>query len=511
MYKVLIVDDEPLIREGLQTIVEWAELGFEVAGSASDGVDALQKAPQLGPDLMIVDVRMPGMDGLSLIRTLQERPGPRPHFLILSGHADFEYARQALAMRADGYLLKPVDEDELAEHLVKLKTILDAERDGNRKKPAASGWSRERTIASLLTGDGERAPEQAIAEAGLTGSSFETLLIKLQSRKEIDPEAAAGVKRSLIAAYEASDRGAVLSADPYLAVVLKNVADEAEAHDAAYRTIAKSCAGFGLDFTAVGGGVVSEVLELHRSYRNAQKLMRGRFTLEGDRVHVRDAAPAEPAAGERREAPDLQAAGEKLFLALDIGNEEYAVSIVKDTGAAMVAAGTTEQGIKAGFVQLVTTALGRLEQNRPELRARAQAFASEVLDIYAEYRYSGLIGTLTERVRDMAEAFRGQGPDKQLQKMIDLIHRNYRENLRLGSLAELFGYNSSYLGKLFKNATGESFNTYLDKVRIEKAKELLGAGMKVYQVAERVGYSNVDYFHGKFRKYVGTSPSAFRK
>ena len=78
-------------------------------------------------------------------------------------------------------------------------------------------------------------------------------------------------------------------------------------------------------------------------------------------------------------------------------------------------------------------------------------------------------------------------------------------------LAEIFNYSSAYLGKLFKNTTGESFNTYLDKVRIQKAKELLMKDIKVYKVAEHVGYTNVDYFFSKFKKYVGVSPSTFKK
>lgn len=95
--------------------------------------------------------------------------------------------------------------------------------------------------------------------------------------------------------------------------------------------------------------------------------------------------------------------------------------------------------------------------------------------------------------------------------MFDLIHRNFSDNLKHETLSGIFNSNSAYLDKLFKNVTGEYFNTYLDKVRIEKAKALLEEGMKVYQVAEKVGYTNVDYFHTKFRKYVGTSPSAYRK
>ncbi|MBD2846456.1 helix-turn-helix domain-containing protein [Paenibacillus sp. IB182496] len=91
------------------------------------------------------------------------------------------------------------------------------------------------------------------------------------------------------------------------------------------------------------------------------------------------------------------------------------------------------------------------------------------------------------------------------------IEREYRDNLRLETLAADFHYSSSHLGRLFRKETGDYFNTYLDKVRIEQAKRLLKHGWKVYEVAERVGYPNVDYFHGKFRKYVGIPPGEFRK
>ncbi|MNP51629.1 HTH-type transcriptional regulator YesS [compost metagenome] len=100
---------------------------------------------------------------------------------------------------------------------------------------------------------------------------------------------------------------------------------------------------------------------------------------------------------------------------------------------------------------------------------------------------------------------------REVKIMLDLIERNFSDNLKLETLSGVLNYNSAYLGKLFKNETGEYFNTYLDKVRIEKAKSYLEAGYKVYQVAEKVGYTNVDYFHSKFKKYVGTSPSAYRR
>lgn len=86
------------------------------------------------------------------------------------------------------------------------------------------------------------------------------------------------------------------------------------------------------------------------------------------------------------------------------------------------------------------------------------------------------------------------------------------DNLKLETLAPLFGYNSAYLGKIFTKKVGKSFNSYLDRVRIEQSKILLeDETSKVYEIAERIGYKNVDYFHKKFKKYVGESPAEYRK
>ena len=96
--------------------------------------------------------------------------------------------------------------------------------------------------------------------------------------------------------------------------------------------------------------------------------------------------------------------------------------------------------------------------------------------------------------------------------ILNYIHHNYQENLKLGSIAELFGYNSSYLGKVFSKTTGKNFNSYVDEIRIENSKKLLKEyDYKVYEIAQRVGYTNVDYFHKKFKKYTGMSPAEYRR
>ncbi len=127
MLKVLIVEDEKRIREGLVATMPWASMGYEVAGSASNGLDALDLLRRLEPEVMITDIRMPKMDGLSLLRQARME-SPALRVLILSGYDEFEYARQALKYGASDFLVKPVREEELSEALRKIRESVEAER-----------------------------------------------------------------------------------------------------------------------------------------------------------------------------------------------------------------------------------------------------------------------------------------------------------------------------------------------------------------------------------------------
>lgn len=498
MYRVMIVDDEPLIREGLRTIIDWEEHGFQVTEAAADALEALRKLPEAAPQLMIVDIRMPGMDGLQLLRSVQEKCRPCPRFLILSGHADFEYAREALKLKVDGYLLKPIDEDELAKHLEQVKHALQEER-----AEAAGRWGRENAIQKLLSGEGDAGG----AAPDLNWPSYEVLLVKLLSRGEPDASAVARIKRRLTEKLDQSDEGIVFSAEPYLGIVLKEASNRSSTGSKVYRLIAEACEG--TDFDVASGGAVKTSAELVRSFEKARELMKRRFLFAGGSI-VFDEPKLPDGAADATAATELE---EKLLLSLDAANPDVAEAALRRLGAVWLGAGASEQEVKTGFAARMSAALSKLAQSRPEIREYVQSLDSELASLSEEYRYERLIARLASICGKAAEklSVAGAGPDKQVQRMIELIHRNSADNLKLEALAEVLGYNSSYLGKLFKNATGDYFNTYLDKVRIEKAKEMLRKGMKVYQVAEQVGYANVDYFHAKFRKYVGLSPVAYRK
>ena len=127
-YKVLLVDDEEEVRNAIEQRINWEELGFEVIGKAQNGVKAMEIAEKLQPDVVITDIKMPYMNGLELARNLkEENPGVR--ILILTGFDEFEYAKEAVHLEIEEYILKPINANELFECLKRLKNVLDKERE----------------------------------------------------------------------------------------------------------------------------------------------------------------------------------------------------------------------------------------------------------------------------------------------------------------------------------------------------------------------------------------------
>lgn len=182
MIKVLIVDDEPKLREGLRALIPWEELGYTVVATAANGLQAQEKYHIFYPELIVVDIRMPGMDGLELIGELREE-GSTSHVLILSGHADFEYAKRAISYRIDGYLLKPVDEEELINYLEELRVTIAQEDRFSRWNEEEPARNRESLLRALLqpstAEEGENDPAKHAAALGLKPDRVEVILLEL--------------------------------------------------------------------------------------------------------------------------------------------------------------------------------------------------------------------------------------------------------------------------------------------------------------------------------------------
>ena len=160
MYKVLIVDDEPFVREGLKLIINWEQYGFIICGEASDGDEALKLMKELSPDLVITDIKMPEMDGLEFIEMAKDILGLNTKFIILSGYNEFKFAQRAIKYNVIYYLLKPIEEDELIIILKKVYNNLKAKELEN----SFSKTKNNNIIRSILDGNLEKYSKDYLQE-----------------------------------------------------------------------------------------------------------------------------------------------------------------------------------------------------------------------------------------------------------------------------------------------------------------------------------------------------------
>ncbi|ASA24191.1 response regulator transcription factor [Paenibacillus donghaensis] len=517
MIKVLIVDDEPKLREGLRSLIPWEEHGYTVVATAANGLQALEKYHTHHPELMVVDIRMPGMDGLELIGELRKEDSAC-HVLILSGHADFEYAKQAITYRIDGYLLKPVDEEEMIQYLNQVREAILQENRFSRWNEEEPARTRETLLRSLLqpgNTEGDPAdegndPAKYAAALGLPPGSYEIVLIELMEPLQADEERTLRI-RAAVEHYFGSDEDRIFfTLSPYLGLLLGTPLQDSASREALYKELAGLIRQDGYDFRAAAGGAVPQPEAAAASADQARELLREAFFLRKEQLLSADSVQVYSGAAETEyaEGPDAE---NRLQLAVETGSSSAIEPLVMQICRELITAGSDELRIKETFVRILSTVLARLEPSYPVIRAYAAEKSPPISELYHSRNLSDLQSQATAFLNEIAGLVSGGGRGNEVKKIMELIQRRYNENLKLETLSELFNYNSAYLGKMFKNTTGEYFNTYVDKVRIEKAKQFLAQGMKVYEVAEKVGYMNPDYFNAKFRKYVGISPSAYRK
>lgn len=189
MYQIFLADDEPWVLMSLKNLIDWGEEGFAVCGEATDGEKAWERILRTKPDLVVTDIRMPGNDGLELMKKMREA-GLETEVLVVSGYSDFEYARQGMRYGCRGYILKPVDEDELLEALRGVKKALDEKTvpaDGKENQQEEPGYlSESQTVKKLLQHMEEHYREvtlQQLAEAFSMSTGAVSQLIRRKTGK----------------------------------------------------------------------------------------------------------------------------------------------------------------------------------------------------------------------------------------------------------------------------------------------------------------------------------------
>lgn len=501
LLKVLLVDDEPNVRLGVKMMIPWDELGLEVIDEGEDGDDGLNKILIHNPDIVIADVKMPGMTGIQMIDAAIKN-GFKGKAVILSGYSDFAYAKEAMSLGVKRFILKPVDEDELIECLKSLSAEIIAEKESSIKLQKGSEYLNESAIKALLVGDASGSDSSALKEYS-SGYKFNVVLISSTEKNNFESRQFVldKIRRQL---SEMENVEAVpIDLNGMLAVIFKDNSDE---------SILECMSRINLDyrgkvFAAIGESVTT-AQEISVSYRSANEIYSNRFLY----LHygVISAEKIREQSSENAAAPETIAA--QIFPFMEINDKERLEGCFARFQESLCKNRFTPEKIRVLCITTVLNTKSLIIKSVGEKKAESFKDDYIVSQIGSLGSLHEIIELMKKEFTEFSDSVYGRTTKSTMERVVQYIHANYNQELRLEMLANIFGYNSAYLGKVFHQYMGDNFNNYLDKIRITEAKRLLAEDeYKVYEVAEKVGYTNINYFHNKFKKYVGVSPLNYKK
>ncbi|MCM3629830.1 response regulator [Paenibacillus glycanilyticus] len=531
MYKVLIVDDEYYFRQALKISLPWSELGFQIAGEAKNGAEALELMPEVEPDVVLVDMNMPIMDGLEFIHKAKEIGG-KTKFLVLSGHSEFAYARQAVQLGVFNYVLKPINEEELQGSLLAMKELIRTERRGeleldDLRKQASEGLSvrKEQVLNGWLRGSGQDTSESErdqLREMGikLEGMHYRAVVVDLDPSEDRNYEdSSMPIRQAKM--QEIAQRhmqswfpcACCHDQDARLVLIIGSPEGDFNGLETICERIRLNIQNDLASTVTIGLGNGRESFRsISASYKEALIALKNRFVWGGNKVFVHSLlAETEIKAGlfsvEKRSG---------LLMFMRVGNlsetEEWLSRFFQD---ARVQKASMEMLLLAG-IEIVSTCLEFLAEGSQSFEDvfRDTTQPDMIQHVQRMKTISELedwIRTTILRAMDHVHSRKTNRAVKVIEEVKTYISRHYgNEELRIEDIARSVHMNYNHLCFVFKKETTSTINDYLTEVRIMKAKELFDQGEKVIQsVANKVGYADANYFSKCFKKQMGITPSKY--
>ncbi len=521
VYNVLLVEDEISIREGIRDIIPWASLGYRFAAEAKNGVEALELFDSLAPDLVITDLRMPKMDGLSLISSIRERT-EETKIIILTGFDDFGYVRKALQANVRDYLLKPVAPNELIELLRNVKKELDklsAYKDsttgllpGNMD---SRGLFRRMVMLKLISGIKDPGAINAylVADPEIRGSAwFQAILYDYDaSDRSISPDGFraafremnhSGVMSELIPDH--SGKLIEIAFSGFSAEVDTIPADSIRAkRDWISRETAAS-------ISTGSGSPVSAFEDIRKSYESAINSLSRRYVRGGsdDYDITHDPPQAVPKAGTE---PIL-----RFLKSVETGSYDEWESRLSDIIAELKEADSSEEH-SLELMTLSISAMMNAQRRHNIPYDLGDVKDSSVIKKARSYKtIDSLYLWLSALIKEITDELSEKRHDSSFivaENARLYIEENYmKSSLALEDVCSYLGVSASTFSRVFKTYLDTTFSTYLTEVRIRNAKKLIcRTDLRNKEIAFQIGFSSPHYFSHVFTKFVGYSPSAFRK
>lgn len=487
--KVLFIDDEPLIRKGLQLVIPWAKYGFTEFLEAEDGPEGLKIIEEANPDLVLLDIHMETMSGLSVAKQAREQDFSG-RIIILSGYSDFEYAKSAIDYGVTSYLLKPVDPEQLTEAVLKSLDELHKEQLVSIYSDQPATMAKNSILSGLLAGTMTYTSEmENLYHLGLSSDYFRVAMLLFESPEQINllPE-----KNFLSVAVSGNCRAYILTSPAREQELKKQLADNPN------------------EVIAIFSSKTGSLTNLSTLYQEVQAV--------GKDIYYYKSNPG-----------NLLYADQILNTSSPVGDFNL-ITFTETLLSRILLLETeqTEQEFSAltsyflhrrpprdsiGFILLncYTQITSKLFEQYPKLSLEIADKDKFTSRLYADRYLCDSIAYFSRQIQKAIAFIKSASQASPCQRICQYIDEHLSDSLKLESIAKQFGYNSAYLGKLFAKETGRHFNAYLDERRIELARDYLEKGFSVAKTCELCGFTNTDYFTKKFKKYVGSLPSEYKK
>lgn len=525
MYHVMLVDDEPIVKVALRTMIPWDELGFPICGTASDGLEALSLVDKLAPDIIITDLKMPKMDGLELIKELIDR-GYLGKIIVASNFGEYELVRQALVLGAVDYLLKiSIKKDNLIEQLHKTALLLQRERLTIEEQK-----TRDKLIQSNL-----KSVKNAILKDFFTDPSYEESRLyehehlilhnrnapcyllyvtfdhaaASESRRQ-QPVSAMFIENIILDALAKVDGAETVQVEKSCLLVLIPK-QQLQEHAIRYRGFIDKIVSLLQMYVSIIPSIVytSEVQgysEAKRAFVACRNAVQVNFyahqsVLSLDTVSLQNSMEGFQAAELSSriiaacENQDMAEATQQLTL------------LVQQAGVKSVHPDAVKRFIVKclDYISISSQRLVWMDDDRAESGKASILHAKNAKE-------------LIERTLDTLQSFGyryGGGPEvlykKEVQLAIAYIRNHYQDKITLEMISDHVNLSENYLCRVFKEQVGTSIVSYLNKLRMDKAAELIVTGSSyMKEVASSVGISDQFYFNRLFKKYFGVNPTEYK-
>lgn len=503
MYKVLLVDDEPLITLGLQALLDWEDYGFEIAYWAESGEEALAYLQEHPIDLLITDIMMLEMSGLELIKVAKNI---QPHMksIVLTGYQEFDYIKEGLRLGIENYLVKPVDEEELLKTVQNVGDKLGLESVEVARTPSEDSTTlKDNTLWRFLNGEIEK--NECLERLALYNIQFHEPYynVSILSFERFQETMLTKMIRDYV--EEQYNAICLYSPNQELIVIFGGLSnqDVVNQNQSVVKELRTGQCEAGLFYLSMGKPVTAiDALEESFSLAREHSLMQ--LYLEPN-VLISDGLSI----NRQEQLKSQQEFKESLVKALLHADEDslHMIDVFFDnvTKESTYISPQVAKKYVLDFMSYIHYSIQPDDLPLYTGSVERMVYSTDIQQLRA---------ILKEYCQELISSIHNQGQMRSpiVQNVLKFIHTHYDQGLSLKTLGQQFHVNTIYLGQLFQKEVGVVFSDYLNHYRLEKAKELLKTtDLRAGDIGKRVGYSDTTYFYKKFRKNVGITPSEWRK